>query len=263
MAKAKKTKKNNQGTPRKFTGKASIMLAVCLVILANANDNVKELVAENDNWSQAFIDAQEKIVEDALTNILGIDTKSEQRDETNIVKQIMNEALPKLSTFKKRIKQAITDTTRQGELLNKLGFTSFYRDASKKSQIATIELLFQFKKNLTPAISAELTASKHLKQTTLDTIADYADKLSKENLTQEQLKGTSKVLTEADIIALNNIYTTIVKNFAIPVQDYFKNNNPIKVDLFVYSKIKKAMGTPRPKKSSVPPPPTPNPPATS
>jgi hypothetical protein len=237
---------------RSYSAKDAVMLTALSVILKNAEDNLTELTAENDNWNATLVSTLKARVDKDFTDILGIDPKKDQRAATATVKAIQIAALPLLSTVSLRMGVAIKDAVRRTELLNQLGFTAFAKKAQAKDQIALIELLAQFKTNLTVEVKAEITASKDIKATVIDSIIGYANTFSNENITQETYKSNSKNITAEGVAALNATYTAVVTEFAKLVQDFYKKKKSAKKDLFSFSAIKKAVqnsgngGTPPP-----------------
>ncbi len=245
-----------QETPKRiFSAKDAVMLTALSVILKNAEDNLTELTAENDNWNATLVSKLKARVAKDFEDILGIDPKKDQRAATATVKAIQAAALPLLSTVSLRLNVAIKDAARRAELLNQLGFTAFAKKAQAKDQIALIELLAKFKTNLTAEVKAEITASKDIKATVIDSIIGYANIFSNQNITQETYKSNSKNITAEGVAELNVVYTAVVTDFSKLVLDFYKKKKSAKKDLFSFSAIKKAVqnsgngGTP-------PPPPT-------
>ncbi len=228
-------------TTRNFSAKDAVMLTTVSVILENAADNITELTAENENWNSALITTLKARVAKDFTDILGIDPKKDLREATATVKAIQAEALPLLSTVSLRLNVAIKDAVKRAELLTQLGFTAFSKKAQAKDQIALIELLAMFKTNLTATVKAEITASKDIKTTVLDTIIGYATTLNNNNITQETYKASSKIVTADGIAELNAVYTAVITDFSKLVQDFYKKTKSAKKDLFSFSTIKKAI----------------------
>ena len=176
-----------------------------------------------------------------FTDILGIDPKKDQRQATATVKTIQAEALPLLSTVSLRLTVAIKDATRRNELLTQLGFTAFAKKAKLKDQIALIELLAKFKTNATAAVIAEITASKDIKAPVIATLIAFADTLHSHNINQETYKVSSKIITTDGVIELNAVYSAVVTNFSVLVQDFYKKQQSPKKEMFNFSTIKKAI----------------------
>ncbi len=228
-------------TTRNYSAKDAVMLTTLSVILKNAIDNIAELTAENDNWNASNVATLQAQVEKDFEDILGIDPKKDQRQATATVKAIQAEALPLLSTVSLRLGVAVKDATRRTELLTQLGFTAFAKKAQAKDQIALIELLAMFKTNLTAQVKTEITASKDIKATVLNTIIGYADTLNNQNITQETYKTSIKIVTADGVVELNAIYTAVVTDFSKLVFDFYKKKKSPKKDLFSYTAIAKTI----------------------
>lgn len=240
---------------RSYSAKDAVMLTALSVLLKNAEDNLTELTDENENWNATLVSTLKTRVDNTFTDILGIDPKKDQREATATVKAIQVAALPLLSTVSLRMGVAIKDHARRAELLNQLGFTAFAKKAQAKDQVALIELLAQFKTNLTAAVKAEITASKDIKATVLDTLLGYTNTFSQQNITQETYKSTSKNVTAEGVAELNALYKAVVTDFTKLVLDFYKKKKSAKKDLFSYAAIVKTVSTTA--KNSTPPPATP------
>jgi hypothetical protein len=228
-------------TKRIYNAKDAAMLTTLSVILQNAEANLSELTAENENWNAALVTALKTRVNNNFSNILGIDPKKNLREATATVKAIQVAALPQLSTVSLRLNVAIKDAARRAEILNQLGFTAFGKKAQAKDQMALIELLAQFKANLTAQVKTEITTSKDIKAAVLDTLLGFADTFSKQNITQETYKANTQIVTADGIAALNETYTAVVTHFAVLVQDFYKKQQSAKKDLFSFAAIKKTV----------------------
>jgi hypothetical protein len=130
------------------------------------------------------------------------------------------------------------DKTQQEEVLNQLGFKSYGTDAIKGNQEALINLLFQFKKNLTPALRTEIIA-KGTAPKTLDTIIEYADTLINANVKQENSKGNRKEITTEAITVFNDIYDAVVSIARISNKLY--KGNLAMQQQFSFAKVTKAL----------------------
>lgn len=242
-------------TTHSYSAKNAVMLTALSVILKNAEDNITELTAENDNWNPSLISTLKARVTKDFEEILGIDPKKDQRKATATVKAIQAAVLPLLSTVSLRLNVAIKDAAKRSELLTQLGFTAFAKKAQAKDQIALIELLAKFKTNLTAEVKTEITASKDIKATVIDSIIGYANTFSNENITQETYKSNSKNITADGVTELNAVYTAVVTDFSKLVLDFYKKKKSAKKDLFSYTAIVKTVSNTA--KATTPPPATP------
>ncbi len=219
---------------RIYSGSDVAMLTVCSVIVDNALEDQDYLSCRRTGWEPPYFEEQKKKVENGFT-ILGFDNTSGQRQATLAVLRIQKEALKELGDVKVQIEEDFKqDKSDRDDLLNRLGYAPFYRQASKKDQNALVELLYQFRENLTESLRAGIEA-KGTSPKSLDAIVSYADRMKSANVTQEKLKGISKTLTEKDIIALNDIYGTVISIARIARRFY--QGNPAKQGQYSYTKI--------------------------
>ncbi|MNX70369.1 hypothetical protein D3C86_1016160 [compost metagenome] len=125
-------------------------------------------------------------------------------------------------------------------MLRTLGYTSYFAKARQKDQEALINLLFQFKANLTPALKAQMTANGIL-PADLDALAAMGEELKTLDTVQEAKKGARPINTEEAVRAFNNIYEQVMAVARIASR-FYKDDRP-RQDLFSFSKIAKAINT--------------------
>lgn len=253
MAKRKSTTTKDSNTPKRIYSAADVvMLMVLEIIIENAIDNQVELLAENDNWTQAFFDAQLKKIESAYKDILGLDPKKNLRKATIIVKSITATVMPNLSTFTVNLEAAILDDDRREEILKNLGFAEYYKKAQNRSLPDLVNLLYQFKTNMDATLTAEVTNNNNIKESFITDITDVADILKNQNVDRDSLKTSSKNVTATGIIQLNDLYKTTVKRFAkLAVNYYKKKGEKVKAEMFTFTRLKKTVDAPTaPKKDA-------------
>lgn len=232
------------------TKDVDMLLSIDTIIDA-AIANKAFLQSKRSNWADPFFDDIKQHINDVIQNYLGVDSAKQLREATMVVKTIQANALRELSEIKVQIEQDFKPTPdRKDEILNQLGFTSYYITAYSKDQEALINLLFQYKTNLTPTLKAEIVA-KGTAQAALDAILVYADTLKDANVHQEGSKGTRKEITSEAILAFNEIYST-VSSIAIIAAKFYKAE-PVKKDQFTFSKVSKALNRVAAPKDVVPP----------
>ncbi len=169
---------------------------------------------------------------------LGADNVKELRKATQTVEGIQANALHALAEIKVQIERDFRqDKTTRDELLNELGFATYFKDAVNKDQGALVQLLLRFKQALTPAIQTLLTA-KGADAGTLTEITGYADTLNIANISQEAFKSSRKTSTQAAATAFNNIYGKVM-DVAIIAANMFKGDAAMQAR-FSYSKLMKA-----------------------
>lgn len=230
---------------RNYSCKDEVMLKVLLVIIANARKNLAELTKRNPNWTAAFLDALEKRIDDAYNNVLGINPLGNQKEATETVNEIKKEALSQLSTFKKFLNPVFPkNKTRKEEVLYNLGFTSFYKAASRRKLPDLVELLYTFETNMTPELKTEITTSGNISVAEIDAIIAFADLLKKKNVTQKSVQSNSPVITKEGVATLNDLYESGVPNFSTLVWDFYQKKDSPLADTFSFNKLKKIVNKP-------------------
>jgi len=224
---------------RAYSGKDVEMLTVCATIIEQAITHKTFLVSKRANWADPFLPNLKIRVNNAFPNFLGIDNALQMRDATQIVLGIQKNALRDLAEFKVQIMEDFKNNkTRRDEILNRLGFTQHLKSAQGKDQEALIELLLQFKKNMTAALQTEITTAGTSVTLITATIA-YADVLKNSNITQETLKGGRKEISQTAVAEFNIIYTQVISIAKISTA-FFKNDKAIKPK-FSYAKTLKSL----------------------
>ena len=84
-----------------------------------------------------------------------MDAAKDLRLATITINEIQTNAINDLALVKVQISEDFKDNPiRRTEILNELGFNTFLKSAQRKDQEALINLLFQFKTNLSPTLRA-------------------------------------------------------------------------------------------------------------
>ena len=222
---------------RKYNGKDAEMLIVASTITEAAKNNLAALVAKRANWADPFFPNHATRINNAINNILGVDSALSLRTQTAAVNAIVGPAMQNLTDVKIMIEQDFkSNKPRLNEILTTLGFNAHWASATSADQEGLMELLLQFKTNLTPALRTELEA-KGISGTLLTAITDAAQDLIDANITQETLKQSRKAITETALTELNEIYDETI-SIGIISQRIFKDSPALK-DQFNYSKILK------------------------
>jgi hypothetical protein len=226
-------------TERIYNTKDVDMLITIDTIIDAAIANKAFLQTKRSTWADPFFDNIKEKVNTIVQLHLGVDSTQALRQSTQIVKKIQANALTDLAELKVQIVVDFEEEpAKVAEILNQLGFTPYYALAQTKDQEALIDLLFQYKTNLTPELKAEIVA-KGTAATTLDVIATYADALKSANVTQEGNKGNRKVVSEEDITAFNAIYKQVIGIAKIAAK-FYKGHTAVQ-DQFSFSKVSKAL----------------------
>ena len=222
-------------TQRNYKVKDIEMLTAAATIIDNAIANKTHLQAKRTTWADPFFENLKTQIATTTETHLGKDAAKQMRNATQIVLSIQEQALQELAELKVQIIEDFKNNkTQQTEILTTLGFSTYHSPAQKGDQEALVNLLFQFKQNLTPTLSAEITA-KGTAQSTLNTISNFANTLQTANITQETYKGTRKEITNEAIIAFNQIYDQIIS--IAKISKNFYKTDKTKQTLFNFKKI--------------------------
>lgn len=224
---------------RNYKTKDVDMLVTASTILESAIANKTFLQTKRSTWTDAFFDDLKAKVENAIQTYLGIDSAKDLRQATQALTDIQTKAIKDLAEAKIQITEDFkSDKTRREELLKQLGFTSYHKDAQKGDQEALINLLFQFKTNLTDTLKDEIV-NKGTAKALLDAITGYADTLKNADVTQENYKGTKKTITAGALKEFNEIYDSVIS--ICKIAGKFYNDKPHLKDQFSYNKVAKTL----------------------
>ena len=233
---------------RAYKGKNVDMLTSCATIVEQAINHKPFLVSKRANWSDPFFPDIQTRIQNAFSNFLGIDNAQQMREATQVLTDIQKNALHDLAEFKVQIMEDFKNNkTRRDEILTRLDFTAHHKDAQNKDQEALIQLLLTFKQNMTAALQTEIIKSG-TSATLITTINAYADVLKNSDITQETLKGSRKVITQAGVDEIYNQVISIAKISA----KFFKDDKAIK-DKFSFAKTLKTLNKPLKTVTSVAP----------
>jgi hypothetical protein len=226
------------------------MLVTSSTIIENAIRNKDFLQTKRSTWADPFFDHIQKRISNATENFLGVDSAKDLREATQSITVIQKQSLKDLAELKVQVTEDFkNDKPRRDEILNQLGFTPFHKASQNGDQEALIQLLFQFKKNLTAGLKAEIVTKGTAKEV-LDIITGYADTLKAANVNQESFKGLRKTITAAAITEFNEIYDQVISISKIAAK-FYKDKADMK-DQFSFSKVSKALNT-QPKGGTPPP----------
>lgn len=194
-----------------YGSSAMVMLVAAGTVCENVRQFMQQFTAERPEITDEFIDAFEDEVNKALKKYFGINSHTQVKEATQIVKRIAKTAVSDLGLF---YVQLVGDFKHEKErkafISSTLGFNKNWKKAQKKNQTALIELLITFQNNLTPALQAEITA-KGLSITRVNAVLAHANTLKDANIDQETLKGIAKVQTAESNAVFNSIYDKAIK----------------------------------------------------
>lgn len=227
-------------TKRSYTMKKVDMLLTASTIAQNAIANKEFLQSKRSTWNGQFFEDLNEEIENVIQNHLGIDSARDLRQATHEVYAIQAVAMNLLSEAKIQISEDFKkDTQRRDEVLNTLGFKNYFTAAGRnKDQEALVNLLFQFKANLTPQLKTEIIG-KGTAAGTLDQIIAQADILKNSNVVQEMNKGSRKIVTAVSQTAFNDIYDKVIS--ICKISRNFYKGDAARQDMFSFGKVAKTM----------------------
>jgi hypothetical protein len=213
------------------------MLISAATITESAINNKTALQAKRSTWADPFFKDFQTKIDQTIQTHLGVDSAKELREATQIVYSIQANAMRDLAEVKVQIDEDFKqDKAQRTEILNTLGFTNYYIGVRSKDQEALINLLYQFKTNLTTQLKTTIV-NKGTAAESLETILNYADTLKNANVTQEGNKGTRKEITLQAIKAFNEIYDQAISIAKIAAKIFI--DNPALKDQFSFNKVSK------------------------
>jgi hypothetical protein len=215
------------------------MLITAATIIETAITNKVFLQTKRSTWADPFFEDLQSEIDTIIQSYLGVDSAKDLRQATQVVLSIQRQAITDLAEVKVQLVEDFKNNpTRQTEILTQLGFTSYHKEAQKGDQEALINLLYQFKTNLTPALATEIE-TQGTAMSMLNTITAYADTLAAADITQENNKGIRKTITEEAITQFNVIYSKVISVSKISTKFY--KDSPAQKDQFSFNKISKTL----------------------
>ena len=225
------------------------MLIAASTIIETAIINKAFLQTKRSTWADPFFEDLQTEINTTIQSFLGVDSAKDLRQATQVVLSIQRQAIKDLAEVKVQLVEDFkSNPTRQTEILTQLGFTSYHKQAQKGDQEALINLLYQFKTNLTPALATEIE-TQGIAMASLTTITNYADTLKAADITQENNKGIRKTITAEAITQFNTIYNKVISVSKISTKFY--KDSPAQKEQFSFNKVSKAINASR--KSTTPP----------
>ncbi len=219
---------------RDYSGKHVDMLSGCETIMGHAMSKIAELVTIRTDFTEIRFQEIISQIQNAYPEYLGVDSAAQLREATQNIKGIQKSTLKDLALFKVQVDVDYKkDKVNLNLILTRLGFSQFYGKAKLKDQEGLIQLLFQFKDNMSAELSAELTGNG-MTESLITNISDRAEEIRGLNITQEMFKGLRKEITQAAQIEFNAIYGKVIKIARIAAK-FYKKNKAVS-ELFSYSK---------------------------
>ena len=221
---------------RNYKCKDVEMLITAATINDSAIKNKTFLQSKRANWADPFFEDFKDQIDQTIEDYLGLDSAKQLRDSTKIVLEIQANAMKDLAELKTQIDADFkSNPAQRTEILTTLGFNTYYTAVKNKDQEALVNLLFQFKTNLTPEVRTKII-DQGTAPATLDTIILYAEELKNANITQEGNKGARKEITAEAVTAFNAIYDKVI-NIAVISAKFYKDKPELK-DQFSFTKVK-------------------------
>jgi hypothetical protein len=226
---------------RKYKTKDVEMLTAAATIIENAIANKTFLQSKRTTWADPFFGNLKKQIQSTTDTYLGKDSAQQMRQATQVVLTIQAKALNDLAECKVQIEQDFKNAAvYKTEILTQLGFAAHYKAAQKGDQEGLVNLLFQFKTNLSPALKTEIV-TKGTAQATINNIISYANTLKETNISQETYKGNRKEITDEAITAFNQIYDQVI-SIAKIASNFYKTDKT-KQQLFNFAKVAKTLNS--------------------
>ena len=220
---------------RNYSYSDSDMCLTAQTIAKSFSSNLGELAVYRTNWTPKFAKNLMQNIDDTMKKYLGIDPKKGLRDATALLGNLMEPAKKDLSIFKTMVDTDFKNKSKiHDEILLNLGITKHLSEVQQNDQLALINLLFAFRKNMTAPLKADITA-KGMNPDIIDRIVGYGDIINAANLNQESLKGTTKEISKEGAEAMNALYDEMIGICKL-ASKHFKND-PLKKALFTFSKV--------------------------
>ncbi len=196
------------------------MLLASSAIISNAIEDKTFLIEKRPGWADPFFPDLNKRINDAFTNILGIDKYKELKETTTTIGLIKTNLLADLSELKVQLKEEYkhSDKPTTDNLLQTLGLSNSFK--YKTDQQALIETSQRVATNLTPELKKELT-EKGFSPKLFENITENATKYLQIAQQQEALKNARPALTTENLQELNNIYDAVIAVSKI-ARNFFK-----------------------------------------
>lgn len=191
---------------KKYSDSNDVMLIKAKIVARNAKEDTKYFVVYQPDYTIGYMEEIEKKADDAMVKFIGKDKTEQERQATELVTGLTKTAFGKT----RMLKVLVENNFKKGkdEILTHLAYPKYYRSVGKFNQEAAV--------SLTSAITREAEwikakfAERKLPVQIIDEIAALSTELVEAETTQEQLKGSSKPLTQEQYEVLNKIYEQVI-----------------------------------------------------
>lgn len=209
------------------------MLLAVLVILKSLRDNIEELSAFRKEWTLAFVDDLILRTKEAMRKYLGVDYRSDLREATGRVQEIVATARRDLNLLKVQIKADFNDQEADN-ILTKLGYSRYYKAVQQNDQESLMNLLYGIQSAMDDGVR-DLLISRGSNEELIDRLPGYASALEQANLDQEGLKGMWHVPSKEARMEFQSIYEEAIRICKLAYAYY--SGNPLKQPLFSFSRV--------------------------
>lgn len=218
---------------RAYSYKDNVILIASIEIGKALLANIQELSMARNNRNEGYANNFINRVNNAMEQYLGLNKTEAQKKATEKVNEIHSSALKSVTFFKKQI-EVDFDKAEAKQILDNLGIPSTLKALNNGDQEGMIQLLFAFKKGMTNELKQEIT-SKGMNPALIDGIINYTNQLKDAEVNQELLKTTTKEVSNEAVFAFNEIYSEAIG--ICKIASTFYQDNPLKKELFTFSKI--------------------------
>lgn len=230
-------------TIRNYSCKDVDMLLASKTIAESFRANISELSAIRTTWTDQYALELITRIDSAISVTLGTDAKKDLREATAALFSIQVPAKRALAFVKLTISEEFKQNpARRDEILRTLGFSLYQGRGSKANQEELVQLLSNFKTNMTDSLRQEIIATG-MNPALIDNILGYAETFRQANVAQESMKVNTKDL-KADVIeTFNGIYHEIIGICKTGMKYYAAE--PLKKERFNFAKVLNNMGASR------------------
>ncbi len=220
---------------RSYSCKDVEMLMASKTIAGSFKANISELSPVRTDWTEQYATELTARIDTAIDTHLGVDARKELRNATASLIAMLGPARRDLSFIKTQIDEDFRrEPARRDEILRTLGFANHLKAVQAGNQEALIQLLYQFKTNLTQPLRLDIEA-KGVNPALINRIVGFADTVSQANVVQESYKSTTKEISQEVIDTFVNIYTEIIGICKIASAYY--RYEPLKREQFTFAKV--------------------------
>ncbi|MCG8578443.1 MAG: hypothetical protein MI866_00900 [Bacteroidales bacterium] len=215
------------------------MLIASQVVVKHLDDNIEELSAIRSNWTPEYVRDLQARIQKTTENYLGVNSKQQQKDATEQVIEIHNNARRDVSFLKTQIEADFGSNA--SSILSNLGIKSNIR-SQLSSQEKTIELLYAIEKGMDASLKNQIV-NNGTNPALIDRIIEYAAALREANINQETLKRSTKGISAEAQQAFNSIYTEVMN--ICKIASVYYHYDTLKREKFTFSKVVSAMNAPK------------------